>query len=441
MPAAAAVPPPVFNAPVAPASKPPPASCAAGPIRTKRVSTQARMRTGPMTPALKARILANMAKPHATTQVTIPPIEAKFVGPAEHAEPILNTLISTPLGELQPHLSSQSLGNYTSDGTSGTSMSPDVFNIGTGDVLNPQSLDNDFSDSFSFTSTLPDAFDFGVGNTLSFEPPESDFSDSISYTSTLPDVFDVEMDDSAPLATGPWMVIDHFTGEVIVDEEVPPTVPGAPSDLVIQVEVVPALGTLALVQTSPPTLLFADQDERPDWLIESARKHLQYMPYYMCLSDVVDLFFTQEARLGYPNKVSNMYSTMSLLINNSFNYQSTRLALPSGNRPSEVAVFMKYGRDFTRGDNVDADKFGRKVVQWWLTIQPTGRKMWPPTYEPLPEDFSFKYFDCGGPNGVFLVVLCLSWWANALTIDTDNIDFGLVVRDVRWVLEQVASRA
>ena len=102
---------------------------------------------------------------------------------------------------------------------------------------------------------------------------------------------------------------------------------------------------------------------------------------------------------------------------------------------------MKYARDFSRGHNVDAVKFGTAVIQWWLTIQPTTRKTWPPTYEPLPDGFSFNYFNRGGPNGAFLVILCLSWWANALTVDTDHKDFDLVVHDVHWVLEQIASNA
>jgi hypothetical protein len=100
---------------------------------------------------------------------------------------------------------------------------------------------------------------------------------------------------------------------------------------------------------------------------------------------------------------------------------------------------MKHGRDFSRGEQVDAEKFGSAVVEWWLTIQPITRKAWPPTYEPLPEGFSFDYFNRGGPNAVFLVILCLTWWANALTPDTDNTSFKLVVHDVHWVLEQIAS--
>ena len=100
---------------------------------------------------------------------------------------------------------------------------------------------------------------------------------------------------------------------------------------------------------------------------------------------------------------------------------------------------MKYGCDFSRGDNVDAGTFGAKFLEWWITIQPTTCKGWPPTYDQLPKGFSFNYLNRGGPNGVFLVVLYLVWWANVLTPTTDHMSFGLVLNDVHWVLEQVAS--
>ena len=106
-----------------------------------------------------------------------------------------------------------------------------------------------------------------------------------------------------------------------------------------------------------------------------------------------------------------------------------------------MGEFQKWARKYSRGNNVDAKKFGASVLKWWLTIQPTTRKQWPPIYDPLPNDFSFDYFNRGGPNGAFLMILCLGWWANALTVDVDLTDYTLVVNDVRWVLEQIASRA
>ena len=102
---------------------------------------------------------------------------------------------------------------------------------------------------------------------------------------------------------------------------------------------------------------------------------------------------------------------------------------------------MKWARDYSRGNDIDAGRFGAAVVQWWLTIQPTSRKAWPPVYDNLPGDFSFDYFNRGGPNGTFLMILCLCWWASALDESMDFTDFDLVVSDVCWVLEQIASKA
>jgi len=102
---------------------------------------------------------------------------------------------------------------------------------------------------------------------------------------------------------------------------------------------------------------------------------------------------------------------------------------------------MKWGRKYSRGDDVDAEEFGAAVLQWWLTIQPTARKTWPPTYDAVPDGISFGYFNHGGPNGVFLMILCLCWWAGALAPGMDFTNFNLVVSDVRWVLEQIACQA
>jgi hypothetical protein len=260
-----ATPPPVFSAPVPPATNPPPVSRAAGPVRSDRKTTTARMRTGPMTPALKARILANLAKNPSKakevvgngTQVTVPPTEAQPVERTKPTQPIWPVPIIDPSGDQEV-------------------------------PLDPLPLGEAFEDILSYSSTF------------------SDFEDNESFTSTISDVFDVGMDDSEPLATGPWTIIDHFTGEIVVDNEVAPTASNPPFDSSIQVEVIPALGINVLIQTKPPTLLFEDQDERPNWLIRSTNEFIQHTPYYMCLNKVVDLFFAQEARLGYPSKVSHL---------------------------------------------------------------------------------------------------------------------------------------
>ena len=392
-----------------------------------------------MTPALKARIMANLHNNRSkindiqanATKVIVPSIEVTSITPIEAVS--ITPIEAASVAPIEA-----------------VSVAPiEAASVTPIEAAFVASIETELVTPVEITQTgHPSLTDDPSGNR--HPPPSSeifeddDMLDNLSYTSTLPDVFDVDMDDSALPATGPWTVIDHFTGEMIVDEEDPsvtPTVPGSPANTTIQAEVV--LGVAVLIETGRPSLLFVDQDERPDWLIWSANEFLQHVPYYMRLNRVVDLFFAQEARLGYPAKVSAIrcLSRLRSLITFFTNHQSVRLALPSGNRPTEVAVFMKNARDFSRGDNVDAEKFGAQVIKWWLTIQPTTRKAWPPSYQSLPEGFSFEYFNRGGPNGTFLMILCLSWWANALVPDADHTNFKAVVHDVCWVLEQIASHA
>lgn len=170
--------------------------------------------------------------------------------------------------------------------------------------------------------------------------PDDNASDSRSYTSTLPDVFEVGMDDSAPPATGPWMIIDHLTGEVIADDNQStppaPTVPTAPAvssgPSLPGVEVATALrlGTPYLVET-PPTLLSEDEDVRPQWLITAVNAFLRLVPYVGSLGKVVDLYLAQEARLGYPQLVCSttcaflMSSVLTILVHST----STPISQPA----------------------------------------------------------------------------------------------------------------
>lgn len=121
--------------------------------------------------------------------------------------------------------------------------------------------------------------------------------DGVSHSSAPPDL-DTGMDDFAtPTTRGSTP-----------DAEVSPTTTASCilCNYAIRVKVVPTLGVSGLIETPPPALLFVDKDERPYWLLTSVKDFLQYGPYYMCLSRVVDLFLSQEAQLGYLAKVSKL---------------------------------------------------------------------------------------------------------------------------------------
>jgi hypothetical protein len=78
--------------------------------------------------------------------------------------------------------------------------------------------------------------------------------------------------------------------------------------------------------------------------------------------------------------------------------------------------------------------------KWWIAIQPEWRltdEHWPLLREvPLGSDWSS--FLCGGPNGLFLVILTLFWWAQATQTDHSQEEFLSAVSDVHWVMTQVS---
>ena len=125
----------------------------------------------------------------------------------------------------------------------------------------------------------------------------------LSGNSTLPEIFDVGMEDSAAPMTGPLVIIDHPTGEII---EQPP--PPNPATILINhpvgevVEQPPPPDPAIVLVDTPPELLSADEDVRPQWLM-TAVGFLRCVLCFGNLGRVVDLWLAQEARLGYPRRV------------------------------------------------------------------------------------------------------------------------------------------
>ena len=76
-------------------------------------------------------------------------------------------------------------------------------------------------------------------------------------------------------------------------------------------------------------------------------------------------------------------------------------------------------------------------VQWWTKAQPDWRSIetWPfPKDDPGTEDWGSLF--SSGKDGLYIVVMSLSWWAHALD---PAVDFKIydAVSDVSWVMEQL----
>ena len=79
-------------------------------------------------------------------------------------------------------------------------------------------------------------------------------------------------------------------------------------------------------------------------------------------------------------------------------------------------------------------------MDWWTSCQPPDRvtTSWPFSREPL-SSVQWGRFLNGGKYGIFLFVVALSWWAEALDPTTSSPDFAGAVADVEWVLGQLTD--
>lgn len=80
-------------------------------------------------------------------------------------------------------------------------------------------------------------------------------------------------------------------------------------------------------------------------------------------------------------------------------------------RPEEFVWWMQHRRRFDLIPKVKASEFSAEWLAWWRAIQPLWREgdIWPMTHSVL-NDADWATLHHGGANGLFLVLMTLSWW-------------------------------
>lgn len=77
---------------------------------------------------------------------------------------------------------------------------------------------------------------------------------------------------------------------------------------------------------------------------------------------------------------------------------------------------------------------------WWESLQPSWRpqEYWPPSRD-TPPDEDWGVLHRGGINGLFVVLMCLSWWAQKSLSAKEQLAFKEAKSDVAWVIQQVLN--
>jgi hypothetical protein len=89
---------------------------------------------------------------------------------------------------------------------------------------------------------------------------------------------------------------------------------------------------------------------------------------------------------------------------------------------------------------VKVREFAVEWREWWNNIQPSWRSGGSgPLHGDCPPDADWKVLHRGGSNGIFIVVMCLSWWGKFVTSPTDRELFDAAVEEVALVFENVST--
>ena len=116
------------------------------------------------------------------------------------------------------------------------------------------------------------------------------------------------------------------------------------------------------------------------------------------------------------------------------------LRLPSRPRPAEVGSWLKGRKHSKNAMPVIDDICGYRDnwIDWWTASQPKWRSTgsWPFPMDDENNE-SWDDFPARGQNGIFLVIMAISWWARAVESTKDFMQFEEVVDNIHWVIRQL----
>ncbi len=186
--------------------------------------------------------------------------------------------------------------------------------------------------------------------------------------------------------------------------------------------------------------------EVPEW-VNAAKDHLEGLSEETWWRELVGAWFEFERALKFPDGQVHfvvflffLFSRPSLM----FSTQAQSNWLSPKARPEEVKYWIGRGRKYDKPPRVKSlPVFIGQFQKWWARLQPSERRdpvnPWP-LLKTAPEDSaSWSDVKRGGCNGLFMVLMCLSWWMNTLDADGDEYADDLqelreAVSDVHWAI-------
>lgn len=102
--------------------------------------------------------------------------------------------------------------------------------------------------------------------------------------------------------------------------------------------------------------------------------------------------------------------------------------------PKALDWWQYKGRhSITKVPNIDFATFPQELRSWWIGLQPSARRGASLLRTPNARNADWSSLQHGGLDGMFAVVICLSWYMVSYPPPADQRPFDELVDDVTWV--------
>ncbi|KAJ2965567.1 hypothetical protein NUW54_g14076 [Trametes sanguinea] len=128
------------------------------------------------------------------------------------------------------------------------------------------------------------------------------------------------------------------------------------------------------------------------------------------------------------------------VLERSYSWQTSAKGLPTKNRPSQVAEWMRvHRRELTRHPAInDEVEYAQQWQQWWAGMQPEWRVLNADGWPVQDGIGSWESLTNPGKNGLLVVLLSLMWWRTVATSATMD-SWTSAAADVAWVVACMAN--
>lgn len=102
--------------------------------------------------------------------------------------------------------------------------------------------------------------------------------------------------------------------------------------------------------------------------------------------------------------------------------------------PKALDWWQYKGRhSITKMPDIELATFPKELRSWWIGLQPSARRGTSLLHTPNARNTDWSSLQHGGLDGMFAVVMCLSWYMVSVPPPADQRPFDDLVDDVMWV--------